>query len=406
MGAYEYTALDRNGREKQGIVEGDTPRAARQKLRETGYIPLRLISAGEQETRRGARRHLVLNRRINPADLALITRQLATLVASGLPLEEALNAAAEQNEKPRLVSMIMAVRSRVIEGHSLAHGLAEFPHVFPEIFRATVTAGEQTGHLDSVLERLADYAETRQDLRQKLVLALIYPILLTGVAISIVLGLMTYVVPQIVQVFVNMHHRLPLVTRILIAFSDVLRDWGWLIGLVLLIILFIVHRILKRPGPKRRFHLFLLRLPLFGRLLRGLDTARFTRTLSILAGSGVPVLDALRISKDVIGNVPMRDAVEEAADRVREGASIHKSLAQHKLFPPIAIHLIASGEQSGSLETMLERTAINQERELSGLIAGMLSIMEPVMILIMGGIVLFIVLAILLPIFDLNQLIH
>lgn len=406
MGAYEYTALDHEGREKKGIVEGDTPRVARQKLREAGFIPLSVTSAAEREARRASSGRLSLKRRISPADLALVTRQLATLVASGLPLSEALAAAAEQNEKPRLVSMLMAIRSKVLEGHSLARGLGEFPHVFPEIFRATVTAGEQTGHLDAVLERLADYAENRQDLRQKLALALIYPALLTVVAISIVLGLMTYVVPQVVQVFVSIHQQLPLVTRILIGFSNILREWGWLILIVFIAAAFGAQRTLKRPGPRRRFHAWLLRLPLVGRLIRGLDTARFTRTLSILAGSGVPVLDALRISGEVIGNIPMREAVAEAADRVREGASIHKALAQRKLFPPIAIHLIASGEQSGTLESMLERTAINQERELSGLISAMLSVMEPAVILLMGGVVLFIVLAILLPIFDLNQLIH
>ena len=405
MGAFEYTALDTTGREKKGVIEGDTARSVRQKLREQGFIPLAVETAAERESRR-ARGGFSLKRRISSSDLALITRQLATLVSSGLPLEEALRAAAEQNDKPRLKSMIMAVRGKVMEGHSLAAGLAEFPHVFPEIFRATVTAGEQTGHLDAVLERLADYAESRQDLRQKLALALIYPILLTVVATCIVIGLMTYVVPQIVQVFVNIQAQLPLLTRFLIAVSAGLRTWGWAILVGLALFAVGARQMLKRPGPRRSFHQRLLGVPLVGRLIRGLNTARFTRTLSILAGSGVPVLEALRISGDVVGNVPMREAVTDATERVREGAAIHKALAQRKLFPPMTIHLIASGEQSGTLEDMLERAAINQERELSGLIAGMLSILEPVMILLMGGVVLFIVLAILLPIFDLNQLVH
>lgn len=405
MGAFEYTALDTTGRQKKGVIEGDTARAARQKLRELGFIPLAVETVAERETRQ-ARRGFTLLRRISSSDLALITRQLATLVASGLPVEEALHACADQNEKPRLQSMLMAVRSKVMEGHSLAQGLAEFPHVFPEIFRATVTAGEQTGHLDAVLERLADYAEGRQDLRQKLALALIYPILLTVVATCIVIGLMTYVVPQVVQVFVNIHAQLPMLTRLLIALSAGLRHWGWLILVALLVAMVAVRQALKRPGPRRRFHEWLLGTPLIGRLVRGLNTARFTRTLSILAGSGVPVLEALRISGDVIGNLPMREAVVDAAERVREGAAIHKALAQRKIFPPMTIHLIASGEQSGALDEMLERAAINQERELSGLISGLLSIMEPVMILLMGGVVLFIVLSILLPIFDLNQLVR
>lgn len=405
MGAFEYTALNPAGREKKGVIEGDTARAVRQKLREQGLIPLAVETAAERESRR-ARTGLRPRRRISPSDLALITRQLATLVASGLPVEEALAAAAEQNDKPRLQSMLMAVRGKVMEGHTLASGMALFPHVFPEIFRATVTAGEQTGHLDAVLTRLADYAENRQDLRQKLTLALIYPILLTVVATAIVTGLMTYVVPQVVQVFVNINEALPLVTRILIGLSDGLRQWGWLILLGLLAALLAARETLKREGPRRRFHARLLSTPLIGRLVQGANTARFTRTLSILAGSGVPVLDALRISGDVVANIPMREAVHEAAERVREGAAIHKALAQRKLFPPMTIHLIASGEQSGTLDDMLERAAINQERELSGLISGLLSVMEPAMILIMGAVVLFIVLAILLPIFDLNQLVH
>ncbi|MGH7057220.1 MAG: type II secretion system inner membrane protein GspF, partial [Acetobacteraceae bacterium] len=394
------------GHEKKGVIEGDTARAARQKLREQGFIPLAIETTAERERRRAVSGKFRLQRGIRASDLALITRQLATLVASGLPVEEALRAGAEQNEKPRLKSMLMAVRSKVMEGHSLASGMSEFPHVFPEIFRATVTAGEQTGHLDAVLERLADYAESRQDLRQKMALALIYPILLTVVAVAIVIGLTTYVVPQVVQVFVNIHHQLPLITRILIAFSVGIRHWGWLILIGLIVIAFLLYRYLKRPGPRRAFHAWLLRAVLIGRVVRGANTARFTRTLSILAGSGVPVLEALRISSDVVNNVPMREAVTEAAGHVREGAAIHKALAQRKLFPPMVIHLIASGEQSGTLDDMLERAAINQERELSGLISGLLAILEPVMILCMGGIVLFIVLAILLPIFDLNQLVH
>ncbi|MGH8127735.1 MAG: type II secretion system inner membrane protein GspF [Gammaproteobacteria bacterium] len=405
MGAFEYTALDRAGREKKGVVEGDTARLVRQKLREQGMIPLAVETAAEREKRRG-RRGFSVRRGISSSDLALITRQLATLVSSGMPVELALTAAAEQNEKPRLQSMLMAVRGKVMEGHTLAHALSEFPHVFPEIFRATVTAGEQTGHLDAVLERLADFSESRQDLSQKLALALIYPILLTLVATCIVIGLMTYVVPQVTQVFVNLHHQLPLLTRILIAVSQGLRQWWWLVLLGLLALIVTIHQTLKRPGPRRRFHAWLLYAPLVGRLVRGLNTARFTRTLSILAGSGVPVLDAMRIAGDVVNNIPMHEAVTEAADRVREGAAINRALAQRKLFPPMTIHLIASGEQSGTLDKMLDRAAINQEREFSGLVAGLMAILEPVMILLMGAAVLFIVLAILLPIFDLNNLVH
>ncbi len=405
MAAFEYTALDSGGREKKGVLEADTARLVRQKLREQGLIPLAVEAAVEREKRR-ASRNFGMRRRISSTDLALITRQLATLVASGLTVEQALTAAAEQNEKPRLQSMLMAVRGKVMEGHTLADALGEFPHVFPEIFRATVTAGEQTGHLDSVLARLADFAENRQDLGQKLTLALIYPILLTIVATVIVVGLMTYVVPQVTQVFTNIHHQLPLVTRMLIGMSHGLRQWWWLILLILAALIVTAVQALKRPAAKHRFHAWQLRAPLIGRLVRGLNTARFTRTLSILAGSGVPVLDALRIAGNVVNNIPMRESVAEAADRVREGAPINRALARHKHFPPMMIHLIASGEQSGTLDEMLDRAAINQEREFSGLVAGMMAILEPVMILLMGSAVLFIVLAILLPIFDLNNLVR
>ncbi len=404
MGAYEYSALDTRGREQKGVIEGDTPRQVRQQLREKGLTPLRLNQVEEKETRSGGS-GFSLRRGISATDLALVTRQLATLIRAALPIEEALLAASEQNESPRLKSMLLGVRARVLEGHSLAHGLAHFPHIFPEIFRATVAAGEQSGHLDAVLERLADYAENRQQLQQKMSLAMLYPIILTCLAIAIVTVLLTYVVPKVVEVFNNLGHQLPLLTRGLIAFSDFLREeWFWIV-LAIAAVGFGIHALLKREDARRAFHLRLLGLPLIGRLTRGINTARFTRTLSILAGSGVPVLDALRISGEVVSNIPMREAVADAALRVREGAAISRALGASGVFPPMTIHLIASGESSGELETMLERAALNQERELETLISTLLGVLEPVMILIMGAIVLLIVLAILLPIFDLNELV-
>jgi general secretion pathway protein F len=293
-----------------------------------------------------------------------------------------------------------------MEGHTLAAGFAQFPHVFPEIFRATVAAGEHSGHLDGVLERLADYAESRQHLRQKLMLAMIYPVILTSFAFIIVTALLVYVVPQVVQVFEHMNHQLPFLTRALIALSGFIRSYG--IVLVILIILAAVagYMTLKKPEARRRWHFTLLGLPLVGRLTRGVNTARFTRTLSILAGSGVPVLEGLRISSEVVANMPMREAVDDAAKRVREGASISQALGRSGLFPPLVVHLIASGESSGELPAMLERAAANQERELETLISAMLGILEPALILVMGGVVLLIVLAILLPIFDLNTMVH
>ena len=403
MGAYQYTAVDPGGKERKGLIEGDTARQVRQLLRERELLPLKVTEVAAREKRD----HSGIGARggITPLELALLTRQLATLVRSGMPLDEALKAVAEQSERARVKSVMLGVRSRVVEGHPLEQGLRDFPQAFPEIYCATVAAGEQSGHLDAVLERLADYTESRQLLRQKISHALIYPIILSLLSVLIVVGLLTYVVPQIISVFENVGQTLPLPTRILIAVSDFLLDNGLLLLVGLIAAGIGLHFLLRRPGPKKRFHQMLLRTPILGRLVRGLNTARFTRTLSILAGSGVPVLDALRISGAVVINVPMREAIDETGVRVREGAPIGKSLSASKLFPPMTIHLISSGEASGELEDMLERAASNQEREMDSLIATLLGFMEPVVILFMGLVVLAIVLAILLPIFQINQLV-
>ena len=403
MGAYEYTAVDQGGRKKRGILEGDTARQVRQTLRDRGLLPLDVAEVAEKES--GSPRAFSLRKSISPMDLALVTRQIATLVRSGMPLEESLLAVSQQTEKPRLKSILLGVRSRVMEGHSLAEGLAEFPQAFPDLYRATVAAGEQSGHLDTILERLADYAEVRQQLRQRVSQALIYPFILVTLSILIVSGLLVYVVPQVVGVFENTGQELPALTTGLIALSDFLRENGWLLLILFGIAAFSAKRLLRRPAPRLWFDRMLLRLPVVGRLVQGVNTARFTRTLSILSGSGVPVLEALKISGEVVNNVPMRDAVGETAVRVREGAPIGASLGASKLFPPMTMHLISSGESSGQLDTMLEHAAINQEREVDSLVATMLSILEPVLILFMGGLVLLIVLSILMPIFSLNTLV-
>lgn len=403
MPAFEYLALDTTGRRHKGVLEADSARQIRGQLRERGLTPLSVEEVRKREAR--ALVSFAFKRGISTTDLALITRQLATLMRSALPVEEALRVASQQNEKPRLRNMLMGVRGRVLEGHTLAHALDDFPHVFPPLFRATVAAGEQSGHLDLVLERLADYTESHQQLRQKLSLALIYPAILTAVALTIVIGLLTYVVPQVVQVFENIGQKLPVLTRALIALSNFLREYGLLLGLALLVGGVSVHLLLHRPAARFRFHQLLLALPLIGRLVRGVNAARFARTFSILTASSVPVLEGLRISAEVISNLPMRRAVEEAAIRVREGASLNKSLEQTRLFPPMLINLIASGEASGNLGDMLERAATSQEREMETLMAALMGLFEPLLIVAMGAIVLVIVLAILLPIFDLNQLV-
>lgn len=404
MGAFEFVALDQRGKESKGLIEGDTPKHVRQILRERSLLPVAVTEVAQKEARR--QRSFSLRSGISTAELAVITRQLASLAQSGLPLEEALLAVAQQNDQPRTKSIVLGVRSKVVEGHTLADGLAEFPQAFPDLYRSTVAAGEQSGHLDVVLERLADYTEARQELRQRINNAMVYPIALVLMSIGIISFMLASVVPRIVGIFENTAGELPALTRGLIATSDFLRDQWPFILIFLAAVIFGVYRLLKQEGPRRKYHRMLLRMPIAGRLTRGVNTARFTRTLSILAGSGVPILEALKISAAVIENLPMRDAVTEASLRVREGASISQSLAASRLFPPMMIHLIASGETGGKLEEMLTRTADYQEREVDGLIATLLGILQPLLIVIMGAVVMTIVLAILLPIFEINNLIR
>lgn len=403
MGAFEFVALDKSGKESKGLLEGDTAKHVRQLLREQQLLPVKVSEVAKKESRRQST--VSVRRGLAPSELALLTRQLATLTDAGLPLEEALLAVSQQNENPRAQSILLGVRAKVMEGHTLADGLADFPQAFPELYRATVAAGEQSGHLDAVLERLADFTESRQLLQQQVRNALIYPIALVVTAVAIISFMLAYVVPKVVSIFRNYGQELPLLTRIMIGTSDFIRDY-WL-GIIVVTVgsIFGVRRILKNEGPRRRYHKLLLRLPLIGRLTRGINTARFTQTLSILAGSAVPILEALRIAAQVVVNIPMREAVEEAALRIREGAMISKSLAASKIFPPMTTHLIASGEASGKLEEMLGRAAVNQEREVDGLISTMLGIMQPALVILMAGVVLLIVLAILMPIFELNNLI-
>lgn len=404
MSAFEYKALDASGQQHKGVLEADTPRQIRQQLRDKGWTPLAVDEVQQREAKQ--RKSFSLGKRgLSPADLSLVTRQLATLVHSGTPIDEALQAVSRQSEKPRLGNMLLAVRSKVKEGHPLAAAMADFPHAFDDLYRATVDAGEQSGHLDAVLERLADYTESRHALRQKFQLALVYPVLIAVVAVLVVVGLVAFVVPKVVSVFEGIGQELPLLTRGLISLSDFLQNYWILILGTIVTVVVVSSWLLRREGPKRQFHKLLLHLPLIARLVRGMNTARFARTFSILASSGVPVLEAMRISAEVVTNLPMRSAVEEAARRVREGTAINKALDNSGYFPPMTVHLIASGEASGNLDEMLERSASAQEREMETMLGLLMGFFEPFMILFMGGTVLVIVLAILLPIFDLNQLV-
>jgi len=407
MGAFEYVAVDGTGRERKGVIEGDTPKHVRQLLRDQGLLPVAVEEVVEQKDS-GRRTPLSLRfqRGLSAADLALITRQLATLVKSGLPLEEALLAVSQQTDKPRVRSIVLGVRSKVMEGHTLADGLSDFPGSFPEIYRATVAASEQSGHLDAVLERLADYTDNRQQLRSRTLSAMLYPVLLFVVCVAIVFFLLVSVVPKVVEVFRTSEAQLPLLTQMLITGSDFMRDFGVYLVILIAGAFFLFNRWLRVESNRRRWHALLLRTPLVGKVVRGSNTARFARTLSTLTASTVPVLEALRISSEVVTNLPMKAAVEDAAVRVREGAPIGRSLGTSRVFPPMMIHLISSGETSGELDTMLERAAVHQERELDSILQAVVGLLGPIMILVMGGLVLVIVLAMLLPIFELNQLVQ
>lgn len=404
MPAFEFIAVNARGREEKGVLEGDSARQIRQQLRDKQLVPLEVqeVKEGAGTSSSGLRTY---RHKLSTADLALLTRQLATLLKAGTPLEETLSAIGRQSHKSSVTRVIMGVRSKVVEGHTLADSLAQFPGVFPKLYRATVSAGEHAGHLDAILDRLADYTENHQAMQQKITTALIYPVLLTLIAIGVVAGLLGYVVPQVVSVFENMGQELPVLTRGMIALSDFVTSSGPYVLVLLIALVVLFYRLYKRDGFRRRVDHLLLRLPLFGNLIRGKNSASFSRTLSILAGSGVPILSALQNSAETIGNLPMREAIEETAERVREGGSISASLQRSALFPPMTVHLIASGESSGNMEEMLERAAEQQERETTTTISAALGLFEPALVLIMGAVVLIIVLAILLPIFELNQLV-
>ena len=402
MAAFEYVALDFKGRSKKGVIDGDSARQIRGLLKSQGLHPMQIDKI---EHASNDREWSISQRGISTARLALITRQLATMIRAGIPLEESLRALGEQVGKSSLQSVIAGVRAQVMDGMPLHAALGYYPRVFPELYRVMVEAGETSGRLEEVLDRLATYTEERQQLRQKLSVALIYPCLVTTVAVLVVIALLTYVVPEVVRVFEQTGQALPLLTVYLIATSDILRSYG-LHFLILLSAGIVGFKLLLRQQAILGYwHKLLLGLPLIGKINRSLSTARLSRTLFILTESGVPLLDALRICTRMIKNLPIRKALEDASTAVREGGRLYVVLAQTNYFPPIFLHMLAAGEESGELEEMLERSAIHQEQELENVTSTATSLLEPVLILLMGVMVLVIVLAILLPIFEMNRLV-
>lgn len=411
MASFEYQAVDSRGKTKKGVIEGDSPRQVRGLLRDQGLMPIEVASTTASNSGKLGKGAFSVNfgrgnkDKVSASELALITRQLATLVESGLPLEEALVAVGEQCTKNTIKSMVMGVRTKVTEGYGLSESMAEYPKAFNRLYRSMVAAGEKSGHLDKVLNRLADYTEQRQQMRSQLIQALVYPIIMTVVAVGVIAILLTAVVPKIVGQFEHMGESLPGTTQFLIASSDFLRDYGLFVVIFIAVLMLAFSQLMKKPDFEMAFHKRLLKFPGIGKVVRGINTSRFARTLSILTASAVPLLESMRISGEVLDNLFIRQEVKYATDKVREGASLRVSLEQTKLFPPMMLHMIASGEKSGQLEHMLGRAADNQDREFEALVSITLKAFEPALMVVMAGVVLFIVMAILQPILQLNSLV-
>ena len=401
MQAFQYEALDAAGRTVSGVVQADTPRQARRQLRAQGLHPSVIDGVRARDRARQLRA-----RGITSSELSLVTRQLATLLASGLTVERSLTALIEETSEAATRVVLARVKAELSAGLSLARALGTCEKSFPEFYRALVHGGEESGALPTVLQHLADYLDARQALQQKTGIALIYPVLVVVVAATIVTGLLIYVVPQVVEVFRQSRQSLPVLTSALIGLSDFLRGaWPYLVAL-LVGGAAAARMALRSHAVRRRWHALLLRMPWLGPLIRGVNTSRFAGTLAILIGGGVPLLSALDSGARAMTNVVLREAVEHTIDRVREGVSLARALAETRAFPPLLVHLVASGEVSGKLEQMLERAARLETQALERRVAVFLTLFEPLMVLVMGAMVLLIVLAILLPIIEINQLVR
>nr|WP_311527671.1 type II secretion system inner membrane protein GspF [uncultured Ralstonia sp.] len=403
MPAFRYEAADATGKTDKGVIEADSARQARTLLRARGLTPLVVDALGAQATKRSGSS---FGKRLSAQENALVTRQLASLLVAGLPLDEALAALADQAERAYVGELLASIRAEVVGGSSLSVALAQHPKDFPDIYRALVSAGEHSGNLGLVLSRLADYIESRNALTSKIKLAFTYPAIVTVVAFAIVIFLLSYVVPQVVSVFANTKQKLPTLTIIMLWLSDFVRNWGWLAAIVLAALGVLIRNLLKQPALRLSWHKWLLTAPLFGKLVRGYNTARFASTLAILTSAGVPILRGLQAAGETLNNVALKTNVEDASTRVREGTSLARALAAQNQFPPVLVHLIRSGEATGNLPAMLERAAQGEAQELERRTMFLTGLLEPALILTMGVVVLLIVLAVLMPIIEINQLVH
>lgn len=406
MPAFRYEAVDAAGTSQTGVVNADSARAARSELRSQGLVTISIAAIGAQPDGTGLTGRGSFGDRLSTVELALFTRQLASLLEASLPLEQAFSALLDQAERPYVRDLIASIRAEVMGGTSLSDALAQHPRDFADIYRALVTSGEQIGQLARVLSRLADYIERRNALVQKVRLAFTYPAIVTVVAFLIVIFLLTYVVPQIVSVFASTKQKLPFLTIVMLGVSDFVRHYGWIVLLAVVALVYAWRRALKNPAVRMGWHTWLLTAPVYGKFERSLNTSRFASTLAITTGSGVPILRALQTSRDTLTNVAMRAQVEQAANNVREGASLARALSTHQYFPPMLIHMIRAGEVTGELPAMLERAASSQEQDLERRAMTIAGLLEPALILAMGVVVLLIVLAVLMPIIEINQLVH
>lgn len=402
MAAFSYIALDAQGKKVKGLLEGDSERHVRALLRLKELKPVEVHATTQKTDSRGG--WFSFTKHWSVSELALVTRQLATLVQSNLPLADALQAAAEQASRPAIKSVLMSIRSRVNEGHSLAHAMSEHPAIFNDLYLGMVRAGEHAGFLGVVLDRLADYTEKTQHSAQQVKTALIYPVILLVVSVSVIIALMIFVVPELIRIFENTDTELPLLTTLLISSSNFITDYGLLVLLGLVASVFLFRYWLRKPSNRLLWHRFLLHVPLLSGFINILDTTRFSSTLGTLLQSGVPLLEALSIARSVLTNLSYKERAQLIVEAVREGKSLRYALDASGFFPPMLVHMVGSGERSGELENMLQRGAESQERELDNAIAGMMGIMEPIMVLFLGGFVMTIVMAILLPIFGMNKM--
>lgn len=410
MPVYAYKGLNQTGRSVGGIIDADSPKTARIKLRRTGVYPTEL---NEQRAEDASELKLSLNfdvgqlfERVAPEDLALMTRQLSTLVGAGLPLVECLSALVEQVDSARQKRILSQVREKVVEGGTLADALKAHPRVFSELYVNMVRAGEASGALDVVLLRLADYTERSAALRSKVRSALTYPTLMALVGGGILLFLLSYVVPKITKIFEDTHQQLPAMTVVLLAVSGFAQQYWWLIVALVLLVVIGIRVSRRTPAGQLRFDRATLRIPYFGKVLKKVALARFARTLSTLLEGGIPLLQSLDIVKNVVSNVVLRNAIEDGRNSIREGHSVAEPLKKSGVFPPLLVHMIAVGEKSGELEAMLKKAADAYDNEVEASVSALSSIMEPMIIIFMGSVVLFMVFAIMVPIFELNDLVR